>query len=151
MNTFAYFVFLSFFKILFYMLNIRRNLLKYREIGIYIPIIPVFAMYLNTFFMFTGYISMCYSYLTYCYFNGLLYFVFTTNVIFRNLSQFSFIRFPRYFLISLFLGIFELFFVLYYFRFFFSRAIYNKNKKIGSDILLRRGLKVSIKLIRSVS
>ncbi|KCZ74136.1 hypothetical protein H311_04900, partial [Anncaliia algerae PRA109] len=102
-----------------------------------------FNMYLNLFFMFTGYISMCYSYISYSCFHGVLYSVFIGNTIVYSLSILPFLRFPRYFIFFLLIQLCEPILISFNFRFFFEGALYARNKKTELNILFRNAINVS--------
>ncbi|KCZ76659.1 hypothetical protein H311_02338 [Anncaliia algerae PRA109] len=147
MDPFSLFNIISLAKIFCYMMHIKATISYYNNHGIFTPIMIDYDMYLNIFFMFTGYIFMLNSYLTYSYYHILLYLVFVVNTLVNILAKFPFVNFTKYFTTFICIAAIEPFFVIYNLKSFAYRAIYTRNKKLGSNILLKNGLNVSKMLI----
>ncbi|KCZ77921.1 hypothetical protein H311_01060 [Anncaliia algerae PRA109] len=126
---------------------IRKTVRTIRELGIYansIFISTSVGYLLGNFFTFT---SLSYAVLGQNYIALLFYFYFSCTIILTSLCFLPFSYLPYLPLIYIFPQIFEVIFVFYNSNVYSRKILFLRNRRIGSDLQLKKVLNVSKKII----
>lgn len=143
MNHFLMYCAISSVKLLSYMFHVRHVISEVNNYGISFHVTGIYRSFVIILTMFIGFICMCHAYMVYSYFNILLYFVLTGSVIVYSLAISMFVLHPKYFTLFYTFQLLEIIYTAFNFKYFCGRGIYLKNRKLGTNLMLKRSLNVS--------
>lgn len=140
---FGVYLLLTISKLFVLMYFFKANVNKFSELGTKTPPFTFYGFYLYFLELFISFISMSYAFLTHNFLFIFIYFIFTFTITITSVIILPYVSHHTIFTLFTIIQLFELIFVYVNFEEFCSKALFQKNKRIGSRIEIKKALNVS--------
>ncbi|RVD92865.1 hypothetical protein TUBRATIS_006040 [Tubulinosema ratisbonensis] len=148
LHKYTTFSFISLLKIYIFMYFIKKEIIHFHCTGVKVRPIHYLGYYIYILRMFISYIGMSHSFLTNKFVYIMIYYIFSIIFFMSTTILLPFVKAKIYFVFFYGIQLVEYVFVYSNLKDFCSRAIFQKNSKIGTDLKIKKALNVSIKIIR---